>query len=220
MSFKFAASTKSGSDRTGSRIGSRTESRIMDRIMLNKRRNFAWQAKIKSAWHSWVQAPWKFFAQKPHRLDHVSKKKRVWKIKQSNPYKIINSLKKKDVKKLKYFNENLRCCIKCQNRVWVTLECRSIWEFSPKLHVVTFTAVLRSVVSCCHGQKLAILQSGEGHWGFLVLQFWLILDWYFGFLCQKTLVFQFSPFWFADFMWFSIWFLVFVKNGNGFLNSN
>ena len=44
-----------GPDRITDRI--RIRSQIMDRIMLNKRRNFAWQAKIKSAWHSWVQAP-------------------------------------------------------------------------------------------------------------------------------------------------------------------
>ena len=76
MSFKFAALTKSGSDRTGSRIGSRTGSRIMDRIMLNKRRNFAWQAKIKSAWHSWVQAPLKVFCPKTSQIGSCFKKEK------------------------------------------------------------------------------------------------------------------------------------------------
>ena len=71
-----------------------------------------------------------------------------------------------------------------------------------------FMTVLRSVVSCCHGQKLA---RGMYHSsirrravGFLVLQFWLSLDWFSGFCFKKTLVFLFSPFWFVDFMQFSI----------------
>ena len=53
----------------------------MDRIMLNKIRNCAWQAKMKSAWYIRVQAPLEFFffffflGQKPDRSDHGSKER-------------------------------------------------------------------------------------------------------------------------------------------------
>ena len=64
--------------------------------------------------------------------------------------------------------------------------------------MVTFTAVLRSIVSCCHGQKLA---RGMYHssirrraLGFLVLQFWLILDWSFSFCVKKLWFFNFLHF--------------------------
>ena len=53
--------------------------------------------------------------------------------------------------------------------------------------------------------------------GFSVLRFWLFFRSVFRFLLQKTSVFRF--WWssrFADFSFFSIWFLVFVKNTGGF----
>ena len=54
---------------------------------------------------------------------------------------------------------------------------------------------------------------------FLVLRFWLLFRSSFRFLCQKTSV---SRFWcslsFADFPCFRIWFSVFAKNINGFLD--
>ena len=57
----------------------------------------------------------------------------------------------------------------------------------------------------------------RGTLGFSVLRFWLFFRSVFQLLLQKTLVFRF--WWslrFADFLFFSIWFSVFVKNTSGF----
>ena len=87
--------------------------------------------------------------------------------------------------------------------------------FAPKLHVVIFTAVSRSVVKCRHGQGKR--DQGTYHssirmgaLGFSVLRFRLFLDW-FSVFAPKNSSFCCS-FRFADFTRFSIWFSVFVKN--------
>ena len=57
----------------------------------------------------------------------------------------------------------------------------------------------------------------RGALGFLVWRFWIFFWSVFRFLCQKTSVFRFwCSIRFADFSFFSIWFLVFVKNTSGF----
>ena len=57
----------------------------------------------------------------------------------------------------------------------------------------------------------------EGHWGFRFCGFGYFLDRFFGFCAKKTSVFRFCcSLRFADFPLFSIWFLVFAKNTNGF----
>ena len=57
----------------------------------------------------------------------------------------------------------------------------------------------------------------RGALGFLVLRFWLFFRSVFRFFRLKTSVFRFwCSLWFADFPFFSIWFLVFAKNTNGF----
>ena len=59
----------------------------------------------------------------------------------------------------------------------------------------------------------------RGALGFLILWFWLFFRPIFRFLHQKTWVFQFwCSLGFADFQFLSIWFLVFMKNTNRFLD--
>ena len=56
-----------------------------------------------------------------------------------------------------------------------------------------------------------------GALGFSVLRFWIFFWSVFRFLCQKTSVFRFwCSMRLADFLFFSIWYSVFVKNTSGF----
>ena len=58
----------------------------------------------------------------------------------------------------------------------------------------------------------------EGGIGIFGLLFWLFFKSVFRFLYQKTTIFWFGAHCGLDFPFFSIWFSVFVKNINGFLD--
>ena len=61
----------------------------------------------------------------------------------------------------------------------------------------------------------------RGALGISVLGIWPIFGSVFPFLLSKIAVIWFSHFmWFADFLQFSLWFLVFVDNDGGFLDSS